>query len=85
MNEPTNLPRVELLRRAQEAIDMFEAQGTPAHVNFKFTCERCGTRCTLTEPNMLYENGECFICGHTTKITEGGFSLTANLASGRTE
>jgi hypothetical protein len=81
MREPTNLPRAELLKRAQAAIDMFLAQGTPAHVNFKFTCERCGTRCTLSEPNMLYETGECFVCGHITKIVEGGFSLTANLAS----
>ena len=81
LKEPSNLPREELLDRAREAVAMFAAQGVDAYVNFKFTCERCGTRCTLSEPNTLYENGECCQCGHTTKISEGGFSLTANLAS----
>jgi rRNA maturation endonuclease Nob1 len=76
---PSNLPRQELLERAEAAIQMFATQGVKAHVNFKFTCERCGERCTLTEPNMLYENGECHVCGHVTKIVEGGFALTANL------
>jgi len=76
-----DLPREELMARAQAALDQFARQGTPAHVNFKFTCERCGTRCTLSDPNTLYEEGECFQCGHTTKIEKGGFALTANLAS----
>jgi hypothetical protein len=82
LNErPNDLPRDELLDRAREAIAQFDAQGTPAFVNFKFTCEKCGTRCSLSEPNTLYENGECCVCGHTTKIIAGGFSLTINLAS----
>ena len=76
-----DLPREELMRRADEAIQLFASQGTPAHVNFKFTCERCGTRCTLSDPNVLYETGECFQCGHSTKITHGGFMMTMNLAS----
>ena len=78
---PDDLPRDELLERAREALAMCQEQGTPAHVNFKFTCEKCGTRCTLSDPNMLWEKGECCNCGHTTKITQGGFSLTMNLAS----
>ena len=71
------------MRRAQVALDMFEKQGTPAEVHFTYTCEKCGTRCTLSEPNMLRENGECCVCGHTTTITEGGFTLIANLHSTR--
>jgi hypothetical protein len=81
--KPKNLPREELLKRAQEAIDLFEQQGNPAHVNFKFTCEKCGARVALCEPNMLYENGECYKCGHITKITHGGFTLSVNLQAGK--
>jgi len=86
LGHPINdLPRDELLERAREAVAMFEKLGTPVYVNFKFTCEKCGGRCTLSDPNTLYENGECCICGHTTKITKGGFSLTMNLASRQIE
>jgi len=46
-----------------------------ADVLFKFTCEHCGERCTLQEPNVLYENGECFKCGNGTKIEFGGFTI----------
>jgi hypothetical protein len=78
---PNDLPRGELLARAQAAITQFAKEGCAAHVNFKFTCEKCGQRCALTEPNTLYENGECFACGHETPITHGGFSMTVNLVS----
>jgi hypothetical protein len=77
-NKPSNLPRAELLRRAEEAIQQFRREGVEAYVNFKFTCERCGERCTLTEPNMLRDTGECCSCGHVSRIIEGGFALTAN-------
>jgi hypothetical protein len=77
--KPTDLPRDELLERAREAIAMFDAQGVSAYVNFKFTCEQCGFRCTLSDANTLHAFGECCKCGHTTEIVAGGFALTANL------
>lgn len=71
-----DLARDELMRRAQEAID-----GSPpgAYVHFKFTCRACGERCTLDEPNKLYEQGECG-CGNVQDITEGGFMLVMAIA-----
>lgn len=71
---PGDLPRAELAAMADKVI--LDAGG-PDHcrVFFKFTCQWCGTRCTLNEANMLYENGECFKCGKLTKIDFGGFSL----------
>ena len=67
----TDLPRDELVRRAQEALDRYPG----AEVRFKFTCEECGERCMLAEPNTLHERGICSRCDHATEITEGGFAL----------
>lgn len=75
MTTPTNKPRKELLRLARAAIKQFEAEGVAVEVHFKFTCEKCGTRCSLTEPNTLYESGDCHACGHRTQINQGGFAL----------
>lgn len=69
-----DLPREVLMERAKEAT----APNGPwpgGDVLFKYTCEHCGERCTLQEPNMLYEYGECFKCGKSTKIEVGGFSI----------
>ena len=79
MKQPTNLPREELLKRADAAIKLFEKEGCKAHVNFKFDCEKCGERCTLIDNNVLHEYGECHVCKHKTKIVEGGFSLTTTI------
>ncbi len=71
-----DLPRDELMAQATEAL----AKTPGSVVNFKFTCENCGERCILSEPNKLYESGECCTCGHTTKIDKGGFMLTLKLS-----
>lgn len=41
----------------------------------KFTCENCGNRLTIEEPNKFFEFGTCDKCGHTTKIEKCGFSI----------
>jgi hypothetical protein len=68
----SDLPRVELMRMAQAAIDR-SAPGVIVH--FKFTCPGCGERCTLAEPNVLRESGECWRCGVESPIERGGFML----------
>lgn len=68
-----DLPRDELEKRAKQAIADYPYANVD--VLFKFTCPYCGTRCTLQEPNKLYENGECCNCGKSSPITVGGFSL----------
>lgn len=67
-----DLPRDQLMKAAQEAIQRHRGF---AVVYFKFTCRRCGARCTLAEANMLREKGECAECGFVTPITQGGFML----------
>jgi len=67
-----DLPRKTLIRRADEVLVLL---GDIAEVHFKFTCEKCGKRNTLSEPDTLNESGECSRCGHVSKITKGGFML----------
>lgn len=68
---PTNLKRDELLRRARETLEHFPG----ATVFFKYTCDRCDCRVTFTEPNCLFEEGECYVCGHRQSVTAGGYAL----------
>lgn len=60
------------MRRAEEAITNCPVR---CDAFFKFTCEHCGARCTFTEPNQLYESGECHECGQRTEVKVGGFTL----------
>jgi hypothetical protein len=75
---PGDLSRQALADMANEEIVRY---GGPdkCHVNFKFTCSHCGTRCTLVEPNTLYEEGVCAACGQSTTITYGGLALHLKL------
>ena len=67
-----DLSREDLIEAADEAV----ARHTCAvDVNFKFTCEHCGSRCMFQEPNRLYEEGECHSCEKITKVEYGGFML----------
>jgi len=74
--QPKNLPREELMALAVETLQRYPR----AVIHFKFTCGQCGARCTLEEPNTLYESGECFECGAMTVISEGGFDLFMRFA-----
>lgn len=78
MNIPKDLPREELLASAEDAMRRYPG----ATLHFKFTCPHCGERCTLQEPNTLYESGECFRCGKTEPITHGGFMLMMEYQEG---
>lgn len=65
-------PREEILEMANQVIE--HSHGT-AKVYFKYTCHHCGERCSFTEPNVLYEEGECCKCGKMTTIEQAGFML----------
>ena len=43
----------------------------------KFTCEKCGSRQTIDEPNTFYTEGECEECKHVTNIKERGCNFMA--------
>ena len=66
-----DLPRVELMRRAQIAYRI------GWDVRFKFTCVACGTRCAFADLNKLWTEGECSSCGRSTTVARGGFMLQA--------
>lgn len=38
----------------------------------KFTCEACGNRLMIEEPNKFYTTGSCDRCGHNTNIKKRG-------------
>jgi hypothetical protein len=67
--------RNEILRRASLARSQYKG----GDIYFKFTCEKCGERCTFDQPNYLFEFGECCACGHSQKITQAGFALMARI------
>jgi hypothetical protein len=73
-HEPTNYPRAEIMKMADQAI---RTHGGPnfARVYFKFSCAHCGERCTFDEPNKLHEQGECWKCHGLTDVVEAGFAL----------
>ena len=66
-----DLPRRELMVLADETLKKYPG----AVVHFKFTCDTCGARCTLSDPNVLYETGQCYNCGQDTTITQGRFMV----------
>ncbi len=77
--KPKDLPRDELMQAADDALKRYPG----AEIHFKFTCEHCGERCSLSDPNVLYESGECSNCGQLTPITQGGFSLWLKINPGK--
>jgi len=57
------------------ADEILQRSAGKAQVYFKFTCPKCGERCTLEEPNVLHENGECCACSIVSPIEKAGFML----------
>jgi len=76
IDPPKDLPREQLMDLAGEVLKDHPG----AIVHFKFTCPHCGTRCTLQMPNVLFEDGECYNCGRTEPITNGGFMVILEAA-----
>jgi hypothetical protein len=58
-----------------------------ATVYQKFTCEKCGSRQTIEEPNRLFTSGVCEECKHTTDIRKRGcnYMVHYKLALGQKE
>lgn len=73
-------PRNEIITMASELLD--RANGR-AKVYFKFTCPACGERCTLEEPNVLSESGECCSCGVISPIEKAGFMLLLTMSEAK--
>jgi transcription elongation factor Elf1 len=43
----------------------------------KFTCDKCGSRQTIDEPNKFYATGQCEECGHITDMRIKGCNYLA--------
>lgn len=71
-----DLPREELMKSAEQALVTF---GDVAEVYFKFTCEKCGERCTFEDANVLHQYGLCHRCGHRMEVKKGGFMLSITM------
>lgn len=67
--QPKDIPRADAVARAEKLIR------PGCDVYFKFTCEKCGERCTLSEPNKIYPRGECCKCGHEMPLEMIGFAV----------
>jgi DNA-directed RNA polymerase subunit RPC12/RpoP len=70
-----DLPINERVKRGNAALAMHPG----AQIFYKFTCAKCGSRQTFSEPNTLYPWGDCEECGSRTEVTEGGFDLYLKL------
>lgn len=51
-----------------------------AEIYQKFSCEKCGQRLTIEEPNRFYMTGDCDKCGHVTNIVERGCNYMVTFA-----
>ena len=72
---PKDLPREQLAALAERVL----SSNGRSKVYFKFTCRRCGARCTFAEPNTLFETGECNVCGAISPVDEGGFMMVLEM------
>jgi hypothetical protein len=62
----TDFPFAAVVRKATTIIEMGH------EVHQKFTCDGCGTRLTIAEPNIFHEFGTCDKCPVTTDIKRNG-------------
>ena len=61
-----NFPIEECAAAAEKLI----ADG--ATIYQKFTCGKCGSRQTISEPDKFFTTGKCEECGHVTNIAMSG-------------
>ncbi len=66
MPQYNDYPLDECAKTAEKIIDR---GGT---IYQKFTCESCGQRLVLDQPNVFHTSGSCDQCGHVTDLTIKG-------------
>jgi hypothetical protein len=58
-----------------------EALAAAGHEVFqKFTCDGCGSRLTIDEPNVFHETGACDKCNVITDIKRKGCNYMVHMA-----
>ena len=63
-----NFPFAEVTAKAEEIINA--RPGTKVYQ--KFSCDMCGQRLTIDEPNVFHKRGTCDQCGWMTDIEKRG-------------
>jgi len=66
---PIDLPLEELVAMADDVL------ARNGHVWLKFTCQHCGSRQTIDEPDTFYIFASCEECGQTTSLGDVGGGL----------
>lgn len=57
-----------------------EALANAGHeVHQKFTCDGCGSRLTIDEPNQFFETGTCDKCNVVTDIRRKGCNMLVHM------
>ena len=70
-SEDLDYPIVECIVQAEILVN----KGVRVHQ--KFTCEKCGSRQTMGEPDMFYNIGKCEECKHETDLFVRGCNYIA--------
>ena len=60
-------PWAEVVRQVEEL-----AKDNHIQIYQKWTCQGCGNRLMIDEPNILYRTGSCDLCGTVTDIVTAG-------------
>lgn len=73
---PNDYPINECIEVANKYIE------NGAKVYQKFTCDKCGSRQTMDEPNTFFKTGRCEACGHVTDIEKRGCNYMVHFQLG---
>jgi len=66
-----DLQRQALLNHAKEQLKKHRHSS----VYFKYTCKHCQRRVCFSRPNILFGQGDCYVCGGRTQVQAGGYML----------
>ena len=64
------MPNDYPIQECADTAEKYIQQGL--YVYQKWTCKNCGSRQTMTEPNIFFESGTCEECGKVTDIKAQG-------------
>lgn len=68
MTEYKDYPIKDCQKKADEILRM----NPHARIYQKFSCENCGERLGIDDPNVFYATGQCDKCGHVTDLEKRG-------------
>lgn len=76
MNKYNDYPIEECAATVEAKAREFPGQIT---IYQKWTCQHCGARITMNEPNKFFRSGHCEDCGNHTLIAKCNYMLLASM------